>query len=234
MGAGQRAAISFSIVCACVIGASRPAPVAAQVSKGATSKADTPAPPARLGIGHAASPAEIAAWDIDVRPDGLGLPAGSGTAAQGAPIYAARCAVCHGKTGKEGPEDVLVGREPRDGFPFGRDPSLEKTIGNYWPYATTIYDYVRRAMPANAPGSLQDDDVYNVVAYLLFLNDVIPADAVIDRTSLPMIRMPWRMEATADLRNLLAPGYLPLGGAGARSVLTNSPRLVRGGLNFIF
>jgi cytochrome c len=138
--------------------------------------------------------------DIDIGSDGRGLPDGRGTVAEGEAIYAARCAVCHGRTGREGPQDVLVGREPRDGFPFGRDPALKKTIGNYWPYATTIYDYVRRAMPTNAPGSLQDDDVYDVVAYLLFLNELIPADAVIDRTTLPKIVMPARDRFVVDPR----------------------------------
>ena len=165
-----------------------------------SSQTQSARPPAHLGIGRSATPADIAKLDIDIGSDGRGLPAGRGTVAEGEAIYAARCAVCHGRTGREGPQDVLVGREPRDGFPFGRDPALQKTIGNYWPYATTIYDYVRRAMPANAPGSLQDDDVYDVVAYLLFLNELIPADAVIDRTSLPKIVMPARDRFVVDPR----------------------------------
>ena len=94
-------------------------------------------------------------WDIDVGPDGAGLPPGRGTPADGAPIYAARCAGCHGKTGKEGPNDVLVGRLPGDAFPFARDPRAPKTIGSYWPYATTVFDYIRRAMPPDTPGSLK-------------------------------------------------------------------------------
>ena len=120
-----------------------------------------------FGIGRPATPAEIAALDIDVGPDGAGLPPGRGTAADGAPIYAARCASCHGKTGKEGPNDILVGRLPGDAFPFARDPSAPKTIGSYWPYATTVFDYIRRAMPPDKPGSLRDDEVYNLVAFLL-------------------------------------------------------------------
>lgn len=91
--------------------------------------------PARFGFGRPASSEEIRAWDIDVRPDGTGLPPGGGTVAQGAAIYADRCAACHGVAGRHGPFDALVGREPRAGFPFGRDPSLERTIGNYWPPA---------------------------------------------------------------------------------------------------
>jgi hypothetical protein len=156
--------------------------------------------PATFGIGRAATPAEIVALDIDVGPDGAGLPAGRGTSADGAPIYAARCAGCHGKTGKEGPNDVLVGRLPGDTFPFARDPRAPKTIGSYWPYATTVFDYVRRAMPPDAPGSLGDNEVYGLVAYLLFLNELIPADAVIDASSLPKVTMPSRDRFVPDTR----------------------------------
>jgi len=94
-----------------------------------------------------------------VRPDGVGLPAGRGTPAEGESIYTTRCAACHGKTGREGPNDRLVGRLPNDAFPFARDPTIPHTIGNYWPYATTVFDYIRRAMPPEAPGSLKDTEV---------------------------------------------------------------------------
>ena len=164
---------------------------------GALSSAQTPA---RLGIGRPATPAEIAALDIDVGPDGAGLPAGRGTAADGAPIYAARCAGCHGKTGKEGPNDALVGRLPGDEFPFARDPRAPKTIGSYWPYATTVFDYIRRAMPPDKPGSLTDQEVYNLTAYLLALNDLIPADGAIDAASLPKVKMPARDHFKPDTR----------------------------------
>lgn len=173
---------------------------AAQARAAAPSRAQTASPPARFGFGRTATPAEIAELDIDVGPDGSGLPEGRGTSADGEKIYAARCAACHGKTGREGPNDVLVGREPREGFPFGRDPALPKTIGNYWPYATTLFDYVRRAMPPNSPGSLTDDEIYAVVAYLLFLNELIPADAVIDATSLLGVAMPARNRFVVDPR----------------------------------
>jgi len=163
-------------------------------------------PPPRFGIGRAATQEEIAARDIDVGPDGAGLPPGRGTAADGAPIYAARCAGCHGKTGKEGPNDALVGRIPNDEFPFARDPKAPKTIGSYWPYATTVFDYIRRAMPPDKPGSLKDDDVYNLTAYLLALNDLIPADAVIDATSLPKVKMPAREHFKPDTRPGGGPG----------------------------
>jgi len=156
--------------------------------------------PARFGFGRAATPADIAAIDIDVRPDGAGLPAGRGTAAEGATIYASKCASCHGKTGKEGPNDVLVGREPRTGFPFSQDPKLPHTIGNYWPYATTVFDYVRRSMPATAPGSLTDDEVFALTAFLLNANELIPAEAVMDRTTLPKVQMPARQYFTPDTR----------------------------------
>jgi cytochrome c len=133
-------------------------------------------------------------------PDGAGLPPGRGTAAGGAPLYSARCAGCHGKTGTEGPNDVLVGRQPGDAFPFAKDPGAPKTIGSYWPYATTAFDYIRRAMPPDAPGSLSDDDVYNLVAFLLVQNQLIPADAVVDATSLPKVKMPAHDRFVADTR----------------------------------
>jgi S-disulfanyl-L-cysteine oxidoreductase SoxD len=147
-------------------------------------------PPARFGFGRPATAAEITAWDIAVRPDGKGLPPGRGTAREGAGVYAARCAACHGLTGREGPFDRLVGREPRQGFPFGRDASLARTIGNYWPYATTLYDYVHRAMPLDRPGSLAPDQIYSLVAYLLWRNEIIPDSAVIDARTLPRVVMP--------------------------------------------
>ena len=175
------------------------APAKPQPSNGSTNE------PARFGIGRPATPAEIAALDIDVGPDGAGLPPGRGTAADGAPIYAARCAACHGKTGKEGPNDILVGRLPDDAFTFARDPRAPKTIGSYWPYATTIFDYVRRAMPPDAPGSLKDNEVYGLVAYLLTLNELIPADAVVDATSLAKVKMPAHDRFVPDTRGEAKP-----------------------------
>lgn len=142
-------------------------------------------------IGTAAPASLIAKWDIDVSPSGAGLPPGSGTAAQGAAIFAQKCAVCHGAKGQgQAIYPQLIGREPRTGFPFGRDPKLPRTIGNYWPYATTVFDYVHRAMPFTAPGSLGADEVYAVTAFLLAENDVIPASMVIDATTLPKVQMP--------------------------------------------
>lgn len=125
--------------------------------------------PISFGFGADASAEDIKILDIDVMPDGTGLPEGKGTVAQGAIIYKAKCVTCHGPTGTEGPFDRLVGREPKKGFPFGRDEKLRshRTIGNYWPHATTIFDYIRRAMPQNEPGSLSDDEVFALTAFLL-------------------------------------------------------------------
>ena len=155
-------------------------------------------PPKPLGIGRPATAAEIAAEDIDIGPDGAGLPPGKGTAAEGAVVYAAKCAQCHGKTGKEGPNDVLVGRGP---FPSGSDTTSRRTIGNYWPYATTVFDYIRRAMPSPAPGSLKDDEIYALTAFLLAQNEITKADDVMDRASLPKVVMPARDKFVADPRN---------------------------------
>lgn len=160
--------------------------------------------PGAYGIGRPASPAEIAAIDIDVMPDGRGLPAGRGTPAEGAAIYASTCAQCHGASGREGPNDVLVGRVPGDTFPFSADPRVPHTIGNYWPYATTVFDYIRRAMPPLAPGSLTNDEVYALTAFLLRANGLIAEDAVMDRTSLPKVEMPARKYFRRDTREQLA------------------------------
>jgi cytochrome c len=173
----------------------------------AAAQSSKPAPkaPATFGIGRPATKDEIAALDIDVGPDGTGLPPGRGTSADGATIYAARCAGCHGKTGREGPNDVLVGRLPGDAFPFATDPRAPRTIGSYWPYATTVFDYIRRAMPPDAPRSLQDNEVYALVAFLLAQNEVIPADAVMDAASLPKVKMPSRDKFVPDTRGVKKP-----------------------------
>jgi len=185
-------------------------PVAARAQGTKAPPPATPAkPPATLGIGRPATTAEIAALDIDVGPDGVGLPPGRGTSADGAPIYAARCASCHGKTGKEGPNDVLVGRLPGDAFPFAKDPRAPKTIGSYWPYATTVFDYIRRAMPPDRPGSLRDDEVYGLVAYLLTLNELIAPDAVVDAASLPKVKMPAHDRFVPDTRGQPKPARPP-------------------------
>jgi len=159
-----------------------------------SSNPKTTPPPAieRFGLGRSATPQEIEAWDIDVMPDGTGLPPGEGAVVTGAAIYAAQCARCHGESGTEGPFDRIAGRLAGDAFPFAEDPTIKKTVGNYWPYATTLFDYTRRAMPLDRPGSLSDDEVYAVTAYVLFLNELIPENATLDAASLPGIEMPAR------------------------------------------
>jgi cytochrome c len=165
-------------------------------------------PPKRYGIGTPATPGQIAALDIDVRPDGTGLPAGRGTAEAGGAIYAQKCAACHGASGEGGTADVLVGAEPKDTAPFGPAyeqwrngrPDVPFTIGNYWQYATTLFDYIRRAMPASAPGSLTADDTYALVAWLLAKNGVIADDAVMSAETLPRVQMPARSRFVPDNR----------------------------------
>lgn len=145
------------------------------------------APAQRLGLGATPSAAQIRAWDIDVRADGAGLPAGSGTVAQGKAIYEARCLACHGANGEQGPAPRLAGGQ---GTLASKAPVL--TVGSYWPYATTLYDYIRRAMPLDRPQSLTADEVYAVTAYTLHLNGIVAADAVLDAGSLARVRMPNR------------------------------------------
>lgn len=153
-----------------------------------------------FGFGREATTSEIADIDIDVEPDGTGLPDGSGTVARGRVLYQSQCVQCHGAEGKGGDNEALAGREPREGFPFAEEPKLRQTVGNYWPYATTLYDYIHRAMPQAVPGSLPPDDVYSLVAYVLYLNEIVPEDATIDRASLPRIEMPARDRFVYDDR----------------------------------
>lgn len=159
--------------------------------------------PERLGFGRAASPEEIARVDIDIMPDGRGLPPGRGTSAGGATVYAAKCAGCHGPQGEGSPAGAaLVGRNPSDAFDFSVSGEKErsKTIGNYWPHATTLFDYIRRAMPLDRPGSLTDEEVYALTAYLLHSNEIIAKDAVMDASTLPQVRMPARDRFRPDDR----------------------------------
>src|ERR1700749_3030354 len=141
----------------------------------------------RFDFGRPATQQEIAGWDIDVSPDGAGLPQGRGDVRQGEAIFADKCASCHGAHGEGKPMDRLVG-----GVGTLRDKKPEKTVGSFWPYATTLFDYVRRAMPLNAPQSHTPDEVYAVSAYVLFLNGIVPQDATIDADSLAKIKMPNR------------------------------------------
>jgi len=154
-------------------------------SEGQTSA--RPSAPKGPSLGVPASAAEIAAMDVSVGPDGAGLPPGSGTPKQGAEVYATKCIACHGPEGANGVNDRLVGGQ---GTLTSATPL--KTIGSYWPYATTVFDYVRRAMPYPTPHSLSDAEAYAVTAYLLHLNGIIGADDVMDATSLPKVKMPNR------------------------------------------
>jgi S-disulfanyl-L-cysteine oxidoreductase SoxD len=129
-----------------------------------------PGRPQTPNLGRPASAAEIAGWDISIAPDGRGLPPGRGTPADGAAVYAAKCQACHGERGAGGPNDRLVGGH---GTLAGAAPV--RTVGSYWPYATTVFDYVRRAMPSQQPHSLTDDEAYAVTAYMLPLNGIIGA-----------------------------------------------------------
>ena len=145
------------------------------------------APVQRFGLGQTATPEQIRGWDIDVRADGAGLPAGSGSVAQGQRIYEARCLACHGVNGEKGPAPRLAGGQ---GTLATKAPVL--TVGSFWPYATTLYDYIHRAMPLDSPQSLSADEVYAVTAYTLYLNGIVGKDAVLDAGSLAKVRMPNR------------------------------------------
>jgi S-disulfanyl-L-cysteine oxidoreductase SoxD len=142
---------------------------------------------ARYDLGRPATPEEIAGWNTDVLPDGTGLPPGKGSVAEGAALYAETCAACHGAKGEGKPMDRLVGGQGT----LASDQPV-KTVGSYWPYATTLFDYIRRAMPFSAPKSLTADQVYAASAYILFLNGLVGEDAVMDATTLPQVRMPNR------------------------------------------
>ena len=139
------------------------------------------------GIGRTATPQEIAGWDIDIAPDGAGLPPGRGKVDEGRAVYDQKCAACHGAHGEGKPMDRLAG-----GFGTVFDVKSERTVGSFWPWATTLFDYVRRAMPFDAPQSLTPDQVYAVCAYVLYLNKLVPQDAVIDVQTLPKVEMPNR------------------------------------------
>lgn len=147
------------------------------------------------GIGRTATAAEIAGWNIDVGRDGRGLPPGSGTVNHGREVFEQQCAACHGDEGQGGVGDRLVG-----GRGTLATPHPVKTVGSYWPYAPTLFDYIRRAMPQNAPGSLSNEDVYAVSAYIFYLNGLLPADAVLDAKTMAAIKMPNRNMFVGDSR----------------------------------
>jgi S-disulfanyl-L-cysteine oxidoreductase SoxD len=147
------------------------------------------------GIGRAATPAEIAGWNIDIDRDGRNLPPGSGSVSHGEEVFSMQCASCHGTKGEGAVGDRLVGGQ---GTLATQKPI--KTVGSYWPYAPTLFDYIRRAMPQNAPQSLGNDDVYAVSAYILNLNGLLPADATLDAKTLAAIKMPNRGMFVGDPR----------------------------------
>jgi S-disulfanyl-L-cysteine oxidoreductase SoxD len=137
-------------------------------------------------LGKPISAADVTAWDLTVSPDGTGLPPGSGTPAEGARVYAAKCAVCHGANGKGGVNAAVVGGPPI------KDMETPKTIANFWPYATTVFDYIRRAMPWRQPRSLTNEEVYAVTAYILSLNKLIGENDTMNAQTLAKVRMPNR------------------------------------------
>src|SRR6516225_9725746 len=147
------------------------------------------------GIGRTATPSEIAGWNIDVGRDGRGLPPGSGNVSHGRKVFAQQCAACHGEKGEGGVGDRLVGGQGTLGT---ADPV--RTVGSYWPYAPTLFDYIRRAMPQNAPESLSNDDVYALSAYILNLNGLVPDDTTLDARSLAALKMPNRKMFVGDQR----------------------------------
>jgi S-disulfanyl-L-cysteine oxidoreductase SoxD len=148
-------------------------------------------------FGQSIAPADIAPWDISIGPDGAGLPPGRGTAAQGEAVFTAKCQACHGEKAAGRPNDALVGG--KGSLAPGTPPV--KTVGSYWPYATTLFDYIRRAMPFQESQSLTSDEVYAVSAYILQLNEIIGKDDVLDAQTLPKVMMPNRDGFTPFPRN---------------------------------
>jgi cytochrome c len=157
--------------------------VAAVALLGAAHAAAQPGP----GLGEPVSAEDLAPWDISIQPDGDGLPPGSGTAAAGAEVYAVKCITCHGEKGAGQPNDRLVG-----GQGTLTELAQVRTIGSFWPYATTVFDYIRRAMPFQAPESLTNDEVYALTAYLLALNGIIDEGDEMNARTLARVRMPNR------------------------------------------
>jgi len=145
------------------------------------------AQPAKYGLGTPATPEQIAGWNIDIAPDGKNLPPGSGTVAMGEKLYETTCASCHGAKLEGGIGPTLMGGQGS----LGTAKPL-KTIASYWPYATTLFDYIRRTMPFQAPQSLSNEQVYAVTGYLLHMNDLMPADATVDAQAIMAVKMPNR------------------------------------------
>ena len=166
----------------------------------ATPTDDHPGWPTSFGIGTKAATEEIGAWDIDVTADGAGLPDGKGTVPAGRKLYEALCQSCHGEHGRGKPFDALAGHGDALSYPFPDDKFAAKTIGNYWPYTSTLFDYINRSMPFAAPGSLSPDEVYSITAYLLYLNELISEETILTAEKLIDIDMPARSRFVADGR----------------------------------
>lgn len=149
----------------------------------------------KYGLGRAASPEEVANWDMTIGPEGEELPEGSGSVEEGAQVYEVRCKECHGEAGAGGDQAALVGG-PKE---LKQAPPI-KTVGSYWPYATTLFDYTRRAMPFEEPGTLNADQLYAVTAYVLSLSGIVDENATLDRESLPKVVMPNRDGFVRDPR----------------------------------
>ncbi|TWI95282.1 cytochrome c [Mucilaginibacter frigoritolerans] len=158
---------------------------------------DTTKWPATFGFGRTATAQEISLWDIAIRPDGKGLPSGEGDAARGKVLYALKCAACHGENGRETPGFKLPAPALVSDTLFKSKP---KTIGNYWPYATTLFDYMRRTMPYNLPGSLTNNEVYSLTAFLLGSNQIIKPDFILNAQTLPRVIMPAKKLFVVDDR----------------------------------
>lgn len=153
-------------------------------------KPDTRNWPSGFGYGKKAGQRLIDSLDIDVRPDGTGLPDGSGIATIGKSVYLNRCASCHGTKVSDGIYTRLFDYDRKKIHPDSITTKSGRTVGNYWPYATTLYDYINRAMPFNAPGSLTHQEVYNLTAYILYANNLIAEDYILTKTNLPKVKMP--------------------------------------------
>src|SRR3954468_22581187 len=164
--------------------------------------ASTGALAAGPGLGKPITPAEIAAWDISVSPNGDGLPPGSGTPAQGAVVFAQKCAACHGENAKGGVNAALVGGGPIEAIDSAR------TIRNFWPYSTTVFDYIRRAMPWPQPRTLSNDEVYALTAFILAQNKIIGEQDVMNAQTLPKVKMPNRDNFIPRFPQLMPPGSM--------------------------
>ena len=194
------ARIGIVVVAAACAGrnAAAPTPQTASGTKGSI----------RYALGHAVSDSMLARINQDVAADGANLPIGRGSVDEGRAVYAAQCAQCHGAAGQGMPPTypALIGRDPSgENFAFARDPKLTRTVGNYWPYATTLFDYIKRAMPLAAAGSLTDDQVYALTAYLLAANRVIADTAVLDAAALRRVKMPYADRFVPDVRRPSGP-----------------------------